>query len=101
MANRPAKAEATTGIGGETFARTGAGYKNQDRLGLARHWPQIGNPMDDNEHIEVNAPFERIPQCACDTGSGLPPIKQQKLECRLQGGPCRTTACIRARMEGE
>ena len=42
--------------------------------------------------IEVNQPFERVPQCACDDGSGLPPTKQEKLECRIRGGPCREDA---------
>lgn len=40
------------------------------------------------DRIECNLPFERIPTCACDSGFGEPPTKQQKLECRLRGGPC-------------
>lgn len=41
------------------------------------------------EPIKCNMPFDRLPQCACDPGSGDPPTKQQMLECKISGGPCR------------
>ena len=34
-----------------------------------------------------NLPFERIPECACDTGT-KPPSKQQRAACRWNDGPC-------------
>lgn len=40
------------------------------------------------EPIECNLPFERLPCCACDPGSGDPPTKLQMLECKMRGGPC-------------
>ncbi len=44
--------------------------------------------MADDEMIEVNLPFERLPTCACDPGWGDPPTKLKRMECRLRGGPC-------------
>jgi hypothetical protein len=35
-----------------------------------------------------NLPFERLPQCGCDPGSGEPPSKLKMMECRMRGGPC-------------
>ena len=43
--------------------------------------------MDDT--TEVNLPFERVPQCACDDGKGEPPSRIKRLECKMRGGPCR------------
>ncbi len=40
------------------------------------------------ERIPVNSPFERVPVCACDPGTGEPPTKLQQLKCRARGGPC-------------
>ena len=45
-------------------------------------------PSPPVEPIEVNLPFERVPQCACDRGTGPKITKRQMLECRLRGGPC-------------
>lgn len=38
-----------------------------------------------------NLPFERVPMCGCDPGSGPIISKQQMLECELHGGPCSPT----------
>jgi hypothetical protein len=35
-----------------------------------------------------NLPFERVPQCACDSGTGDPPTKEQQADCRWNDGPC-------------
>ena len=45
---------------------------------------------NDNEAppIEVNSPFDRVPSCACDKGTGDPPAKLFMLECKARGGPC-------------
>ena len=39
--------------------------------------------------VPCNLPFERVPVCACDPGTGDPPTQQQMKECKLRGGPCR------------
>ncbi len=44
---------------------------------------------DDVTPIPVNSPWERAPTCACDPGKGPIPTRQQRLECKLRGGPCR------------
>jgi len=38
--------------------------------------------------IECNSPWQRVPQCGCDLGSGEPPTKLKRMECQLRGGPC-------------
>jgi len=38
--------------------------------------------------LPVNSPFERVPVCACDKGTGEPPPQLQILECKMRGGPC-------------
>jgi hypothetical protein len=38
--------------------------------------------------VPVNSPFDRVPQCACDPGTGEPPSKLKQLECKARGGPC-------------
>lgn len=44
--------------------------------------------MDEVEPIECNLPFQRLPWCACDLGTGEPPTTLQMLECKVRGGPC-------------
>ena len=43
--------------------------------------------MSDNA-TQCNSPWERVPTCGCDMGIGAAPTKQQRLECRMRGGPC-------------
>lgn len=45
--------------------------------------------MSDDDYIPVNLPFPkgRLPVCACDM-KDEPPTKQQRMECRMRGGPC-------------
>lgn len=38
--------------------------------------------------MKCNLPFERLPVCSCDKGSGPPPTKLQRLECKMRRGPC-------------
>jgi len=38
-----------------------------------------------------NLPFERVPTCQCDPGTGAPPTKLQRLECKARRGPCSAT----------
>jgi hypothetical protein len=44
--------------------------------------------MDDVEPIEVNLPFQRLPWCACDPGTGESPTILKMLECKIAGGRC-------------
>jgi hypothetical protein len=55
----------------------------------------------------VNMPFERMPSCPCDPGTGPEPTKQRMMECKLAGGPCsfdyheRNPKARRAKGDGE
>lgn len=58
-------------------------------------WTVWGTQLGPDTTTEVNLPFEHIPQCACDPGSGVPlssaAFRAKVAECKLRGGPCRET----------
>lgn len=63
----------------------------RQREDLLREVIELRAFRDGNQKTECNLPFERLPQCACDSGAGEPPTKQAMLECQLRGGPCSAT----------